>query len=114
MRIRLDPSTSNHVSAHALAEGRSTSEMVRLMVNDYIHRYGPPTVNAEPRDSDNSSILSAHVPPAMSAAIRRLAADDDRSVSYMLKALLRDGLRSRGVILSYSRAATAPAGHAAP
>jgi hypothetical protein len=102
MRIRISAPNAWHVEQLAKAEGRSIADAAdRLIYAGVCARRGAsPTVEAVERgdDGDEYRSISLHVTASINSAIRKLAAESGRSISWIGKDLLRSALKARGAL----------------
>jgi hypothetical protein len=110
MRIRLDAITSRHVDNVALAEGRTRGDAARVLIAEAVRARHGVARQAPDTEVEDSTVrgrtVAAHCKGQILAGVQRFAMLEDRSLSAALRILLRDALRTRGLLPS---AATAPA-----
>jgi predicted DNA-binding protein len=87
----------------AKQQGRSVSEVVRLVVERGLTvmpdaKMPEAVCDRMERGSPGSKAVAAYLSPPLSRAIQRLANEQERSASWVMRLLIRESLRARGLL----------------
>jgi hypothetical protein len=86
----------------ALQQNRSVSEVARLLIERGLGREPPKMPDHWVAQAERGTGLATavYLSAPIASAVRQLAISQDRSQSWIVRSILRDGLRSRGLLSS--------------
>jgi predicted transcriptional regulator len=88
-RARREGRTISDVALRAVERGLAASSPVEMPEG---------VVDRVERGSQGSKSVAAYLSPPLSGAIQRLAHEQNRSASWIMRSLIRDALRQRGLL----------------
>jgi predicted DNA-binding protein len=119
IKFTADSGTRYRFHQGALREGRSLSEYVRLCAERGLNEMPPVTipdgdVATDSERRHNHNIVGCYLSETLSKIVSRLAKDEGRSKSRIVRDLIRSGLRKRGLLEPPAPTPTDPVDLATP
>jgi hypothetical protein len=112
VKITMTPTSRYQLHQRALREGRTDAEVARRIVESGLTPSGQqepqPAVSLDriERNAAGATVMAAYLSGPLAAAVKNLAADEQRSQSAVLRDLLRCELRRRGLLPNGAYGAT--------
>jgi hypothetical protein len=98
IKTSVDTATAYKLHRLALAEGRSVSAVVRAILDREMATAAVQTPALETHDVGDKRVVGAYLSGPLANAIESITRETGRSKSHVLRALVRDGLRARGLL----------------
>jgi hypothetical protein len=100
VKSSIDIGTAHLLRAKALRENRTVSDVIkRAIINDLAIAPAPtPDAVVERHNDGRKKLIGAYLSQALARGIERISVEQGRSVSHVLRDLVRTELRRRGVL----------------
>ena len=113
-RFNVDTPAAYRIRQAALREGRTVADIIRRAVDQHVDTHTPNAVEDDciiadegPRHHGSGRMTGAYLSGPLASIVRRLADEQGRSKSNVVRGLLRQALRERGLLPSPSTPASA-------
>jgi hypothetical protein len=100
IKCSVDQAVAYKLHKRALAEGRSIAAVVKAIVDRELATAAVQTPALETHDVGDKRVVGAYLSGPLANAIESITRETGRSKSHVLRALVRDGLRARGLLPS--------------
>jgi hypothetical protein len=98
----IDTETAYRLHRKALAENRTVSDLIRKAILNDLEKSPAPFIESdaviERHDNGSKRVVGAYLSRSLASAIQRIALEQDRSQSYVLRGLIREALKMRGAL----------------
>jgi hypothetical protein len=103
LKFTIDQVGARRFHEGALREGRMLGEFVRRCAERGLSENTTVTmpdaeVVREERNMNGKTTVACYLSGSLASAIKQIAAETDRSQSYVMRSLIREALRARGVL----------------
>jgi hypothetical protein len=109
-RFNTDQATAFLIHQAAARQGRAVADFIRRAVDQHINANPQSDAAVETLNGSKHKpvITAAYLSGTLAAAVKQIAAETDRSTSYVMRWLIRDALRARGLLPSPATVEAAP------
>jgi hypothetical protein len=100
VKTSVDTATAYKLHQKACRENRTISDVIkRAIINDLaIAPVATPDAAVERHDNGQRKVVGAYLSSTLADAVERLAIEQGRSQSHIMRGLIREALRARGVL----------------
>jgi hypothetical protein len=98
IKCSVEQAVAYKLHRRALAEGCSVSAVVKTILDREMATAAVPTPAVETHHNGDKRVVGAYLSGPLASAIERIATDTGRSKSHVLRGLVRDSLRARGLL----------------